>query len=317
MLLILKVVLQVLTVASAALTSTLDYKWHDKRTTKFKKSRNLLYLVTAALLLLSIGVTIFDDVENDRKEKQLTTDLKKVQDQNDGLQKGISILSDKSSDLLDEQRNSFLSVLQDQRQIGLDTALKIDTSTDALNTGIKEGIKKQGNLLDQQKTTLSNLTGGDSYCYLTVGFIEDDSIILILHNAGDFPLYDILIEMSDRDVIKTIEQKQLQGQALWDFIRSNTTTFEQRTISPNLSKFLGMVSLKGVAQKRLRINIWTRYKSFGQDMKLVKQNGEWLFAYRVTETPARVKGGQKPRVKELLLEKPKNFPVDKNGDIDW
>ena len=89
MLLILKVVLQVLTVTSAALTSTLDYKWHDKRTTKFKKSRNLLYLVTAALLLLSIGVTIFDDVENDRKEKQLTTDLKKVQDQNDGLQKAF------------------------------------------------------------------------------------------------------------------------------------------------------------------------------------------------------------------------------------
>jgi hypothetical protein len=97
MLLILKVVLQVLTVTSAALTSTLDYNWHDKRTTKFKKSRNLLYLVTAALLLVSIGVTIFDDVENDRKEKQLTTDLKKVQDQNDGLQKGISILRDKSS----------------------------------------------------------------------------------------------------------------------------------------------------------------------------------------------------------------------------
>lgn len=317
MILVLKILLQALAIAIAIVIGGLDYWWHDKRRREFKKARKVFLALAIAFLVGSIVVTIVDDITNRRQEEQLRAKLNKVEEQNDGLQKGISILSDKSSDLLDEQRNSFLSVLQDQRKIGLDTALRIDTSAQALNTGIKQGIEKQENLLDQQKTTLSNLTGGDSYCYLTVGFIDDDSIILILHNAGDFPLYDISIEMSDRDVIKTIEQKQLQGQALWDFIRSNTTTFEQRTISPNVSKFLGTLSLKGVTQKRLRINLWTRYKSFGQDMKLVKQNGEWLFAYRVEETPSRVKGGQKPKVKELLLEKPKNFPVNKDGNIEW
>jgi hypothetical protein len=74
------------------------------------------------------------------REASLNERLKKVQEQNDGLQNGIAILSNKSSGILDEQRNNFISLLDDQRRLGSETAKKVDDSTNLLHAGIGKSI---------------------------------------------------------------------------------------------------------------------------------------------------------------------------------
>jgi hypothetical protein len=211
MLLLLKVLLQILTVASAALTSILDYKWHDKRTTKFKNSRSLLYLITGSLLLLSIGVTIFDDLESNRKEKQLATDLKKVQDQNDGLQKGIAALTDKSVDLLNEQRNSFVSVLEDQRRIGLETSASISTASDLLQSNIRQTIF-------QQKRTLDSITGGEGFCYLRL-MVGNEAAQIVIVPQGTTPLYGVHFRLWEPSRYHGVQPEEFKDLMKQDYTR--------------------------------------------------------------------------------------------------
>jgi hypothetical protein len=269
MLLILKVVLQILTVASAALTSTLDYKWHDKRTTKFKKSRTLLYGVTAALLLLSIGVTVIDDIENGKKEKQLTTDLKKVQDQNDGLQKSIEVLGDKSSHILREQRDSFVSLLDDQRKMGLDTTEKIEGAADLLQSRIKE-------TLAQQKTTLDRITGGDSFCYLRLMLSKDAAQIVVVPK-GNSPLYGVHFRLW--------EPKNYDNIAIEDFTKVRKLDYERELgdLSPHGVVVLQpLIQLAGFSDKEFAVDIGARNGFVHELIKLVKINGEWKVGYKVT-----------------------------------
>jgi hypothetical protein len=87
MLLLLKVILQITAVGLAVLVGALDYVWHDKRTRRFKHTRKLLFVFVAIFLFTSVLVTVFDDLENNRKEAELRGQLVAVQEQNDSLQK--------------------------------------------------------------------------------------------------------------------------------------------------------------------------------------------------------------------------------------
>ena len=270
MLLLLKVLLQILTVTAAALTGILDYKWHDKRTTRFKNSRNLLYLLTGSLLLLSIGVTIFDDIESNRKEKRLAADLKKVQDQNDGLQKGIAALTDKSVDLLNEQRNSFVSVLEDQRRIGLETTGSIRSASDLLQSSIRQTIF-------QQKRTLDSVTGGEGFCYLRL-MVGNDAAQIVVVPQGTTPLYGVhfrLWEPSRYDGVQPDKFKELMKQ---DYIRvlGDLSTHGVIILEP-------LIPLGDSTSKEFVVEIGARNGFVNEQIRLVKINGAWKMAYKVTK----------------------------------
>jgi hypothetical protein len=150
-----KVALQVIAVVLAMLVAYLDYLWSDKRTRRFKAARRMLFILSFVFLFGSIAATILDETRKSQeardallKEIALNSQVRKVQDQNDGLQKAIGLLSDKSTSLIDEQRNSFVSVLETQRQSVLETSKTIGESTsrlhDLLQLNQKE-IERAGN----------------------------------------------------------------------------------------------------------------------------------------------------------------------------
>lgn len=142
-----KVAMQIIAVALAILASYLNYLWSDKRTRKFKRGRRILFILSFIFLFGSIGVTLVDEyskrqeaAEAAKREAALNSQIRKVQEQNDGLQKGIAVLSEKSSGILQEQRDSFFSVLNDQRKIGDDTAEKIEGSANLLRRRVDNSI---------------------------------------------------------------------------------------------------------------------------------------------------------------------------------
>lgn len=293
--------MQVLAVGLAVLISALDYVWHDRRKRTFKKGRNLLFLFSALFLVGSIITTIHDDYDNNQKEEHLRTQLNKVQEQNDGLQKGVAVLSDKSSHILTEQRNNFISDLNDQRRIGLGTAKKIEEATSLLNSGISDSITKQKDLLEQQQTTLNNLTSGNSYCYVTAGNLDEDYMMLALVHKGDYPIYDAVINITDQDTRKPLAN--LEGRALMEAFEQNAQVFHIGTVVPNLVREVTRIELKGAIRKKYRISIFTRYRKFGQSLELIKVGRAWNIAYKVSEEATVVKDGYKAPPK-LLEEYP-------------
>lgn len=142
-----KVILQILAVGLAILVNYLDYLWHDKRTRRFKLGRRTLFMMSFVFLIGSVLVTVNDEYtkrleaqEAAKREASLERQLNKLREQNDGLQKGISILSDKSSNIIDEQRSSVVSLLEEQRKVGVDTAEKIEGATDLLDSRVNQSI---------------------------------------------------------------------------------------------------------------------------------------------------------------------------------
>src|SRR6266850_3962530 len=150
-----KVGLQIVAVALAMLATYLDYLWSDKRTRRFKTGRRILFILSFVFLFGSIVATILDETQkrqeaNDALVKEITlnSQLRKVQDQNDGLQEAIALLSDKSTRLLDDQRNSFVSVLETQRQSVFDTSKTSEESTSRLDRVLQlnqREIERAGN----------------------------------------------------------------------------------------------------------------------------------------------------------------------------
>ena len=76
-----KVVLQVLAALVTLLIAILDYKWHDKRTLKFRRALGLLFLFILVLLVVSVFVTILDDLEKEREKEDLTNRLDEITNQ--------------------------------------------------------------------------------------------------------------------------------------------------------------------------------------------------------------------------------------------
>jgi hypothetical protein len=70
-----KIVLQILNILVAVLIANLDYLWRDKRTSKFKNTRFLLYIVLSILLVVNIYITINDDLEKKQEIANLTRKL--------------------------------------------------------------------------------------------------------------------------------------------------------------------------------------------------------------------------------------------------
>ena len=77
--LILKIALQILAVAAALLTATLNYVARDKRTRQFKRLRVGLYWVTGLSLAAGIVVTVGDDLTRRRELAALTDELARIQ----------------------------------------------------------------------------------------------------------------------------------------------------------------------------------------------------------------------------------------------
>lgn len=316
MLLILKIILQVFAFALAILLSGLDYWWHDKRTTRFKQARRALIAVAVIFMLGGITLTVFDDRSNNHKEQTLTTQLAKVQEQNDGLQKGIAVLSGQSSNILEEQRTRFITVLSEQEKKALQTSTKIDLSTGLLHSGITNSIQRQQELLQAQQTILANITSENSYCYV-FPFLGTNAVVLSLAIDGNNPIYDVVVEIMD--------ERAFYGYIPYEGARR---THSEGTIRLG-PRLIDRIELPDTGTRTFSITINTRYKLFVEKLLLVKVNGNWRAAYLVFDMTGYYKDlkgkglGPALAVNEIGRERlmveyiQPGFPTDANGRVDF
>jgi hypothetical protein len=95
-----------------------------------------------SLLTMSRKAASDDQQKNDAigRQRELSTQLNDVRQQNQGLRDGIGEIIKASSSLSEAQKKSFQSVLTEQKQSGEDTANNIRSSAHVLRSGIDSTI---------------------------------------------------------------------------------------------------------------------------------------------------------------------------------
>lgn len=155
-------------------------------------------------------------------------------------------------------------------------------------------------IAELSQNALNSVTGGDSFCYVHfMDFQPGNGQILVVHK-GDYPIYDVEARIVDLDRVAQApteegKQKELSG---YNIHIGNLTSGWSRGITPWQETVPG----------QLRLNIF-----------FVARNGRYIQLYR----RQRIKNGWAiaTRVehngKYVLEEVSKEFPRNKNGEIDW
>jgi hypothetical protein len=168
--------------------------------------------------------------------------------------------------------------------------------------------------LDLSQLINKNLIGGDSYGSvhpLVIMDNNDQMYILYFENMGEFPLYDVNVEMWNPDDFKDSERSDWRA-TLDDF--KNRRHFEIGNIPPHGGKSLGQpFKLANGDRVKLNLSIVAKNGLFSELLRIVKIDGAISVAQKVNTVSQ--KEGIGPET--LLNKASEKFPRDKNGEIQW
>ncbi len=119
----------------------------------------------------------------------------------------------------------------------------------------------------------SNVTGGDSFCYITIMFDGPTSGTIITRNSGKFPLSSIQIRIAD-----------LNDTSIPSIESLAKNTFSINELPPNSVSVGGKIHIINEAIV-LRLNIFCKARNgdFVQLLRLKRIGANWVFATKVTE----------------------------------
>ena len=154
------------------------------------------------------------------------------------------------------------------------------------------------------------ITGGDSYCYVTVqagGGGEGWMSNPIVWCKGEYPAYDVSGWLYDPEMLKEkVSQEDLLNKGF---------QFDVGTIFPNGQKMLGgtrKVNFVEDDRKVLRAYIMTRNSYFVEDLLFKRIEHDWLRAIRLYKAKPN---GLRDKLIDEWAEP--DFPRDSDGKILW
>lgn len=148
------------------------------------------------------------------------------------------------------------------------------------------------------------ITGGDSYCYVRLFNLDAKTNrgIFGVQHAGDNPLYDVTIRVTDIDELQRLAEG-VSSIAL----NTGTKVVDLGTVyAGRLSALRGWDLGGGLSPRRYNIEIQARNGSWSQQMRAVRLPDRWVTATRVSRDG-----------KVLLEEAFEEFPRDESGAPVW
>src|SRR5918995_877733 len=120
---------------------------------------------------------------------------------------------------------------------------------------------------------MHSVTGGDSFCYLTIGSFSDSSpnkgFLTLLHK-GQHTLYDVSFRMVDlQEFRKTVNQDQ----SVWPHLVSNNV--EVGNVSPHSAVMVRAWELPNTDEQDYNIQLYARNGFFTQLLRLRRCEGNW------------------------------------------
>lgn len=161
------------------------------------------------------------------------------------------------------------------------------------------------------ETMFSNITGGNSYCYVKAAPADVDPQrywALTLWQVGEQPCYDVMLQTKDVDAFQQVKGKQMAPGKLL------ATTMEMKAIGTVPPKYLGLIfrilDLDGLTERKFSFIVSSRNGYVSQKLALRKVNGEWKRA-----SEGKVNLMNFPI--QDLDQTEEGFPRRSDGQIEW
>ena len=185
----------------------------------------------------------------------------------------------------------------------LDNSTKEIARVQGLNTKLQQQLLASSDTIAAlAKQNISEVTGGDSFCYVEMGTVPRDFMASVVRK-GKYPLFDVHVTITDLNALDTGKPTSV-----------NTRTFPKIDLVRGLSHRLGLYPEDPkVEYKRFNIEISARNGYFTHLLRIknLKERG-WTWA-------TLVNAGYFTGKKGIVLEEiHPEFPKDiLNDDTDW
>ena len=176
--------------------------------------------------------------------------------------------------------------------------------------------KKSDEVAELNRMIAATVTGGDNFGAVHPLTVldekkEEEVCLLYFENLGEYPLYDVHIEMFNRDDFNN--KARSDGRTMIEDFR-NRSNFDLGNIPVHGGKSFGNpFKLKLGGKMNLRLSIGARNGLFGQNLKIVNIGGTISSAQKVNT----IAQGEGAKSKVLLEKAGERFPRDPDGKIQW
>src|SRR5216683_6996680 len=186
------------------------------------------------------------------------------------------------------------------------------TSFKAIGAGIQSSIAASQSqfsaTMSGLKQNINTITGGDSFCYLSVG--SDGAMPTFVH-SGRYPLADVNARIVDLEKFQLIVGNNAHP-SMQEFMAADTNVslgdIPVHTALPRM----GLLQLTGKAESNFNIFFNARNGFWTQELRLRLIDGKWVSATRVTRTEL----GSKRKTPEKLFGKiDKGYPLNSKGEV--
>ncbi len=175
-------------------------------------------------------------------------------------------------------------------------------------------IEANERIENYNKQQLNYQTGADSYGYIDILKIldknGDDILSFAFNKVGEFPMYNIQVTYWN---LEDFKEKRSDGRATVDDLNKYTSVnigdvFLKANSQPFGETF--KISKDGII--KINIHITSKNGSFSEILRISKQGKTICCAYKVNSI---TDGKSRPKIlKEFIA---KEFPLDKNGNMEW
>jgi hypothetical protein len=294
---VLKIIVYVLLFSLPSVQLVRDWKYHDKRTRRYRLVTRAMLVVYLLLVVPSALFLWLDAVESSRTKEKLD---EVVTGKNDLLSENRQLRSqmqDSQKELIRRADEQAVS----ERQLG-----KKSDEIAALYKSIAESQRDLRKKSDENaalyKSIASTVTGGDSYCYLTP-VDEGTTPLLLLVHQGKFPLYDISLRIVDLN-----KWSQLKQPITLDSVNQTHTILNAGNLAPSHTIQVGKLSLPDGDSQDFNIFVSARNGFFTELLRCRRVKGQWVYALRVTNTNSNA----------IWFEKIwPDYPRDAMGQVQW
>lgn len=220
-------------------------------------------------------------------------------------------------------RKNFLFIIVGIILIGYGTILNAVKQSKVEND-LLESLRANSQLDEEiasiSKKSFATITGGDSYIVVMPTFLskEREHVSLVVTSYGDYPLYDVKIEIIDIDKENqienqfTLEEKKenpglVVGQLMkahYNFTVGNKIQGQGQIIPASYE-----LNYNGLNKRRFAINVFARNGIFRQYLRMKKIGSDWVSAYRV-----RTSNGDNNEIKVLFSRIDEKYKEIEN---DW
>lgn len=161
---------------------------------------------------------------------------------------------------------------------------------------------KSDEIADLNREIANLVTGGDSFCYVTIASINPNAnrgILTVVHQ-GDYSTFDINVRMVDLQKSREIKDYTLNA------LKQAQTTLQIGSLIKGTALAVGPFDLGSSPERDFNIFFIARNSQFTQFLRLRKIDDKWVTATKVE------------RDGKIIFEKvDEGFPGTDQGQVQW